>query len=162
MSSDDSEFDILPRKTKTEEAELDITPMIDIVFLLLAFFVMVSKMDPQVAVDLPVAKYGESVPEKNCVVFVVTPGDEPDTAKIYKGRSTADANLIQATEKIDIENEVTGYVEIQLSAEPQIQAILIKAEGEVRHGNIELVRRGISSSSLAETRQIYVAVDEKE
>lgn len=160
MSTADSEFDILPRKTKTEEAELDITPMIDIVFLLLAFFVMVSKMDPQVAVDLPTAKNGVSIPEKNCVVFVVTPGDQPDTAKIYKGRSTADANLIQATEKVDIENEVTAYVEMTLSAEPQIQAILIKAEGDVRHGDVELVRRGISASTLAETRQIYAAVDE--
>lgn len=162
MSSDDSEFDIRPRKTKTEEAELDITPMIDIVFLLLAFFVMVSKMDPQVAVDLPIAQYGESVPEKNCVVFVVTPGDQPGTAKIFKGRSTDEGNLIQGTEKIDIENEVTAYVEEQLSAEPQLQAVLIKAEGDVRHGNVELVRRGVSASSLAETRQIYVGVDEKD
>ena len=160
MSTDESEFDILPRKTKTEEAELDITPMIDIVFLLLAFFVMVSKMDPQVAVDLPEARAGVAIPEKNCVVFVVTPGDEPDTAKIYKGRSTEDSNLVQAVEKVDIENEVTAYVEERLSAEPQIQAILIKAEGEVRHGDVELVRRGISSSTLAENRQIYAAVDE--
>ena len=60
------------RKTKTEDAELDITPMIDITFLLLAFFVMVSKMDPTTAVDLPKAQYGFTVPEKNCVVFVVT------------------------------------------------------------------------------------------
>ena len=162
MNSDESEVDIQPRKTKTEEGELDITPMIDIVFLLLAFFVMVSKMDPQVAVALPVAQYGESIPEKNCVVFVVTPGDQPDTAKIYKGRSTDDSALIQGTEKIDIENEITGYVEERLSSEPQIQAVMIKAEGDVLHGNVELVRRGISASSLAETRQIYVAVDEKE
>ena len=45
----DEETGIAPRKTRTEEAELDITPMIDVTFLLLAFFVFVSKMDPTTA-----------------------------------------------------------------------------------------------------------------
>ena len=67
------------RKTIREDAELDITPMIDVVFLLLAFFVVVSKMDPTTAVDLPKAQYGFAVPEKNCVVFVVTQGATPTT-----------------------------------------------------------------------------------
>ena len=42
-----------PPKKKREESELDITPMIDITFLLLAFFVVVSKMDPTLAIPVP-------------------------------------------------------------------------------------------------------------
>ncbi len=35
------------KKKKAEEADLDITPMIDVTFLLLIFFMVASKMDPQ-------------------------------------------------------------------------------------------------------------------
>ena len=153
--------DIKPPKQKREDADLDITPMIDITFLLLAFFVVVSKMDPQTAVDLPKADYGDTVPEKNCVVFVVTVGDDPKMANIYKGRAKDDAALVQGEEEIDKEGEIADYVENQLSARPQVTAILIKAEGDVRTGAVETVRRGISGSDLAETRQIFVAVEEQ-
>ena len=54
----DTRVEVKPRREMGDD-ELDITPMIDIVFLLLAFFVVVSKMDPKPAVDLPIAKYGK-------------------------------------------------------------------------------------------------------
>ena len=57
--------DVLPRRKSDDETDLDITPMIDITFLLLAFFVMVSKMDPQLPVDLPPALNGQTIPDKN-------------------------------------------------------------------------------------------------
>ena len=54
------------RKRNPDDGELDITPMIDITFLLLAFFVVASKMDPQAAIELPKASYGVSVP---CLLY---------------------------------------------------------------------------------------------
>ncbi len=77
MSSQETN-DVLPRRKSDDEADLDITPMIDITFLLLAFFVMVSKMDPQLPVDLPQALNGDVIPEKNCVVLVVLKGAGDD------------------------------------------------------------------------------------
>ena len=46
-SMDDEEDDsfVMPRR-KRDDDEMDITPMIDITFLLLIFFVVASKMDP--------------------------------------------------------------------------------------------------------------------
>ena len=49
---------IFKRKRSLEEAEMDITPMIDCTFLLLIFFLVTSKMKPELAVDLPKAKHG--------------------------------------------------------------------------------------------------------
>ena len=150
-----------PPKKKREEADLDITPMIDITFLLLAFFVVVSKMDPTTAVALPQAKNGDTVPEKNCVVLIVTmdPSD-PKGALIYKGRSKEDKDLIQAVEPQDKESEIGGFIQDQLSLRPNAQGIMIKAEGEVKTGAIELVKRGIAGSELAASRQIFLAVEE--
>ena len=154
--------EIKPRKTKTEDAELDITPMIDITFLLLAFFVVVSKMDPTTAVDLPKAQYGFAVPEKNCVVFVVTQGATPEESLIFKGRGKEESSLIPAGDPIEQETAVADYIETELSARPEVSAILIKAEGNVKTKAVELVKRGISISELGRERQIYVGVEEEQ
>lgn len=148
------------RKPIREDAELDITPMIDIVFLLLAFFVVVTKMDPTTAVDLPKAQYGLAVPEKNCVVFVVTQGLTPQSAFIYKGRGKEDSARIPDGDPIEQETLIADYVEEQLSARPEVTAVLIKAESTVRTGAVELVKRGIAGSDLGREREMYVGVEE--
>jgi len=155
-----SEGEIRPRKARMEESELDITPMIDITFLLLAFFVVVSKMDPTTAVDLPRAQYGLSVPEKNCVVFVVTQGLTADDSFIFKGRGKEESAMIPDGDPIVREGAIADYVEQELSARPEVTAILIKAEANVKTKAVELVKRGISGSELGRERQIYVGVEE--
>ncbi len=157
--SDSGKGAIKPRKTKLEEAELDITPMIDITFLLLAFFVVVSKMDPTAAVEMPRADYGEAIAEKNCVVFVVVPGDG-DKFNIYKGKAIDDGQLVKEADPMEMEAEIAEYVENELSRKPEIKSIMIKAAGVVKTRIVELVRRGISRSELGKTRQMYVGVEE--
>ena len=151
--------DVLPRRKTEDEADLDITPMIDITFLLLAFFVMVSKMDPQMPVDLPASQNGETVPEKNCVVLVILKGEGDMDYTILKGRTKDDANRIQSDEPIEQEREIAEYVENTLSSNPKIQAVLIKAEGEVKTGAVETAKRGIAASELGRTRNLFVAVE---
>ena len=41
----------MPRKRRFDDAEMDITPMIDITFLLLIFFLVASKMDEGATLD---------------------------------------------------------------------------------------------------------------
>ena len=71
MSKTDTQLTLKKRKENPDDGELDITPMIDITFLLLAFFVVVSKMDPQQAVDLPSATVGEAVQDKDSVILII-------------------------------------------------------------------------------------------
>lgn len=159
MANKEEDFDIRKKQKRDEDADLDITPMIDITFLLLAFFVMVSKMDPQMAVKLPEAKFGSNIPEKNCVVLVVVPGDEPDEYRIYKGRSMDDADRVADGEATDQEAEIADYVENEFSKRPKLEAVLIKGEGEVSTGAIEIAKRGAGGSELARTRRLYVGVE---
>ena len=74
----------LARRRPLPETEMDITPMIDITFLLLIFFLVASKMDPNNAVALPKARYGTSVVEKNSVVILVSKGTS-DAALVARG-----------------------------------------------------------------------------
>ncbi len=158
MSSQETN-DVLPRRKSDDEADLDITPMIDITFLLLAFFVMVSKMDPQLPVDLPQALNGDVIPEKNCVVLVVLKGAGDDEYSIYKGLTKSGADKIVGDDPVEQEEQIAEYVEQTLSRNPVIQTILIKAEGEVTTGAVETVKRGVAGSELGLTRKLYVAVE---
>jgi len=158
MSSQETD-EVLPRRKPDEDADLDITPMIDITFLLLAFFVMVSKMDPQLPVNLPQALNGDVVPEKNCVVLVVLKGEGDDDYTIFKGRTKSGSDAVVGDNPIEQEEQIAQYVEDTLSRNPKIQAILIKAEGDVKTGAVETVKRGVAGSELGLTRRLYVAVE---
>ena len=159
--ADDDQSGIPKPKRQKEEAELDMTAMIDVTFLLLAFFVVVSKMDPQKTIDLPVASVTFNVPEKNCVVMVATADSETESFKVFKGSTMSEADVIPLQDPDLLEEEVGAYVEDQFSRNPTKEAVLIKAEGDVRTGLIEMIKRGINLSELAKNRKINVAVEEK-
>jgi biopolymer transport protein ExbD len=54
-------------KSKTEQCELDMTPMIDVVFQLIIFFVVTLKMTTEVNKDIELedGKHGVTITEKN-------------------------------------------------------------------------------------------------
>ena len=60
------------------------------------------------------------------------------------------------------EQNIGDYVENELSSYPTKTAILIKAEGQVKTGMVEMVKRGIAQSELAKTRTIYVGIEEEQ
>jgi biopolymer transport protein ExbD len=160
--SESSNIELPKRKRNPQDGELDITPMIDVTFLLLAFFVVVSRMDPQAAVDLPLASYGFSIPDKNCVTLVVTIDDAGEGFDCFLGRSMKADTRVPDGDPEDQETYIGDYVENELSRHPQKSAILIKAEGDVKYGAVELVKRGIAQSELAKTRKIHIGVNEEQ
>jgi biopolymer transport protein ExbD len=159
--ADEDQIEIRKGRRNKEDAELDMTAMIDVTFLLLAFFVVVSKMDPQKTVDLPIASVSFNVPEKNCVVLVATADSDTETFKLYKGSTMLEQDQISLQDPDLLEDEVGAYVEEQFSQHPTKEAVLIKGEGDVRTGLIEMVKRGINLSELARSRKIHIAVEEK-
>lgn len=160
--SNDTGVDLSPaRKLTVEDSEPDLTPMIDIVFLLLSFFVVGSKIDPQFALDLPFAVSGENISDRVSVAIVVKKKEgATGQFEVYKGASTDPSAMIQETDPLQIEQEIAEYVEVELSRHPDFQAVLIKAEGEVTTGVVQIVKRGVSMSEMAKTRRIFLAVKE--
>ncbi|QEG20635.1 ExbD/TolR family protein [Mariniblastus fucicola] len=156
---EESGLQLPKRKRNPDDGELDITPMIDITFLLLAFFVVASKMDPQAAIELPKASYGVSVPEKAAVTLLVTL-DEGGQYKIFKGKS--EDNPVAASDPEGIEDEIAQFVQNELGANPEKTSILIKAAGEVKTGTVEMVRRGVAGSEMAAERKVFVGVKEEQ
>ncbi|MFM7844919.1 MAG: ExbD/TolR family protein, partial [Planctomycetota bacterium] len=75
VDDDEDDGNVSLSKTKLEDAEMDIAPMIDCTFLLLIFFIVCSHIGQNASVDLPKAKYGVAVSAKYSVVLTVAVGE---------------------------------------------------------------------------------------
>ncbi|TWT98066.1 Biopolymer transport protein ExbD/TolR [Botrimarina colliarenosi] len=70
------------KRAASGEDDVDITPMIDITFLLLIFFLVTSTPDQESAVHLPEALHGEAVSQLESTVFTVSQ-EAGDVASVY-------------------------------------------------------------------------------
>ena len=136
---------VLPKRQRrmTDDDDLDITPMIDVTFLLLIYFMVVSQMDPGKQVDLPRADYGQSVASQNAIV--VTLSQRPDgELLVYRGDGKDD--LIVAADVEDQEQAVATYVQQVRAAMPTADRVFLKAEGRVRHREVNRISRVIGEA----------------
>lgn len=140
----------LSRRQHGIDDEMDITPMIDITFLLLIFFLVASKMDPNSAVALPKARHGTAVVEKNSVVILVSQGT-PEAPKVSRESGQPFSSDL-ATQ----EDEIRDYVEKGLASGKQY--VLIKAEKQIKQRHVSQVAKSIGLAP--EAQSLHVAVME--
>ncbi len=107
------------RKTTLEKGRLDIAPLIDVVLLLLIFFMLTSSFISQagIRIDLPRAAASEPQDKESLVVSITKEGElyvdeEPVTWETFEERL------------------VTG-----LALEPE-RVLVMKADQDVRHGKV--------------------------
>ncbi len=75
----------LARRPVDDSAEMDITPMIDITFLLLIFFLVASIPDPNTATDLAPARNGKGVSPQTATIITVGERGGPGPPLVYLG-----------------------------------------------------------------------------
>jgi len=153
--SDDMLQPLLRSKTY-DDSEMDITPMIDITFLLLIFFIVASKMDSAADVSLPKARYGMPVVEKSAVIVTLAAG-ENGKAVVYKGDGVNDANLVPSSDLEAQEEEIVAYVETVM-AEPGKDNVLIKAEKGIITREVDRIAKAATRPETVQ--QLYIAVME--
>ncbi|HTN77660.1 MAG TPA: biopolymer transporter ExbD [Pirellulaceae bacterium] len=151
--------DPIPRFHRARELgddEMDITPMIDITFLLLIFFLVASHMDSQASVDLPKARFGSTVGIKESVIITLDKNSD-GPARIFKGDNTDPANEFVAANLLAEEDQLVAYIEDQLATSvPPKQHVLIKAARGVKHRD---VARVVKAAGLVEkVQQLHLAV----
>lgn len=146
------EDDFLKPRAPSGDDEMDITPMIDITFLLLIFFIVSSKMNAEQAVDLPSARNGGVVAAKESVIILMKRGTG-DFAEVMKADGTA---FSQDEEQQNA--EIAEYVANGIDGGKK--HVIIRAEGAVRHGEVGRVSEAISES-MEEGEVINIAVMEQ-
>jgi biopolymer transport protein ExbD len=144
------------RRAQTDDAEMDITPMIDVTFLLLIFFLVCSTPDQQSSVDLPKARYGTGVDKKNSVVITVS--DEGiETAPVYLADGKIEAARL--SDNPEEQANLIARAVLRGREDENRENVLIKADRNVAHREIARV---IKAVSRVEGAKIYLAVLESE
>lgn len=135
-----------PRKP-LPAAELDITPMIDVTFLLLIFFMVTSTMQTAPDVDVPVARHGVGVETKSAAAINVRldPSTNPPSPYIE----------LKAGKRATID-DVRTFVEERVRRKQR--SFVVKAERRVPHGFVQQVTRAIVES---EGVNFFIAVSDE-
>ncbi len=132
---------VLTPRRSLGDSEMDITPMIDIVFLLLIFFLVASKMDEAATVKLPPARRGIDVARENAIVVIIKKNEAGDPVVARRDGSLFSSDLRQQ------ELEIGEYIDAGLTGSPPfdrpMEEIIVKAQGDVREGDVARVAEAI-------------------
>ena len=104
---DDDAQAVIPRRPMDDAVEMDITPMIDITFLLLIFFIVSSTMAESGLAELPEARYGAGIASHDCVVVTIMK-DGPHEARVFLGQEGTEIELVGGDQQqaLAIEREI--------------------------------------------------------
>ena len=144
---------LIPRGPVVESTHLDITPMIDITFLLLIFFLVASTPDIQVEAQLPEARHGVGVGERESTIFTIAQSGL-DTAPVYLGDGKIAGNELSndsAQQADEIESQVREEMDKGKGN------VLIKADRGVAHRD---VARVAAAASRVDGIRLHFAVTE--
>ena len=153
IAEDNDDFH-MPRK-KREDDEMDITPMIDITFLLLIFFVVCSKMDPTQMGKIPEAQNGIAISAKeSAVVFIEPSGKDKVILKRIDGTEFSTDEETQTTELIEYIAE-----ELKTTRGQEKNHVMIMGDREVTVGEVTRVQK-IIGDAFEDISSTYIAVKE--
>ena len=152
---EDAEDDFeLPRK-KREDDEMDITPMIDITFLLLIFFIVCSTMDPTKIGKIPEADNGLAISAKDSAVIFINPGPGDDVIlSQYDGTEFSTDEDAQASEIIEYITD-----EMEQSIGRSKRHVMLFGDGEVKVGQVTRIQK-IIGDAFQDLDSTYIAVKE--
>jgi biopolymer transport protein ExbD len=133
------------RERGSPPGDLDITPMIDVTFLLLIFFMVCSNMQSTPSLDLPPAAHTKGVKfGSSTVITVRAPTGSESSAWIQLGDGTGIEASLSELKQFLTEQQRSGT-----------ERVVVKAEGDVPHGFVDEIARTIKS---VEGLEIYLGV----
>ncbi|MBL7016539.1 MAG: biopolymer transporter ExbD [Kiritimatiellales bacterium] len=133
------------RRKDTEEIAIDMSPMIDMVFLLLIFFIVASaviKVEP-VPIEVPSAVYAK-VPEDETGRAMITLTEE---GSLYVG----------PTQRQVTQDELSEWLGLELEADEDIR-ILIRADRDVEYRDTEKIMEACAEAGASD--MIFAAFEE--
>ncbi|SRR5690554_109339 len=127
------------RIREEEEAELDMTPMLDIVFIMLIFFIVTTSFVKEAGIDVnrPEASQATTKPSANIFIAIRENGE------VWMDRRQVDVERVAANLE-------------RLLAEQPTDMVVIQADKDARHGVVVKVMDQIKEAGIA---QISIAAE---
>jgi biopolymer transport protein ExbD len=130
--------------------DLDITPMIDVTFLLLIFFMVTSTMQATQDSDVPVARHGVGVDTRvSTIVLVHNDGNGLNGQSVVEFKESGGATEVTL-------DELTARVRERFQG--GVKDVIIKADRNVPHGFVQEVTRAVTE---VEGIKFYIGIEEK-
>ena len=118
------------RIREDEEAMIDMTPMLDIVFIMLIFFIVTTSFVKEAGIEVNKPKAANQTKQKSANIFVAV----KDTGDIWLDKRRVDIELVGST----IE---------KLLAEQHTDVVIIQADKSAKHGDVVAVMDAIKEAS---------------
>ena len=108
------------RHSKVEEAQMDMTPMLDIVFIMLIFFIVTSSFVKESGIDVhrPQAQTTEPKPRAN--IFIGIAGND----KIWMQKKQVDPRTLRATIERAMAETPGGSIVIQADKDSKTETLI--------------------------------------
>ena len=151
---DDVDEPLFPRRRSHNEANFDITAMIDLVFMLNIFFLVTTVVTAQGEMDLPVVRHCiPTDPEESALITLVS--QNPNSVTVYLGDGPQGEGLKEREEQLQA---VRRSVEEGSRAGKKI--ILLKAERSVKLRDVKRIAAAATRDITG--MELRMAVIEKE
>jgi len=112
-----------------EEAEIDMTPMLDIVFIMLIFFIVTTSFVKEAGIEVNKPKATNQTKQKSANIFIAI----KDTGEIWMDKRRVDVERVGAT------------IEKMLAEQPT-DVIIIQADKDAKHGVVVKVMDAIKEA----------------
>ena len=114
-----------------EQEEINLTPMLDVVFITLIFFIVTASFVKEAGIDVNKPNGTQSVMPKNANIFIAVTEDE----KVWIDKREVDIDSVRANLE-------------RLMAEQPSDVIIIQADEEAEHGVVVEVMDQIKSAGI--------------
>ncbi|GLX83232.1 ExbD/TolR family protein [Thalassotalea eurytherma] len=119
------------RIREEEEAAIDMTPMLDIVFIMLIFFIVTTSFVKEAGIEVNKPVAVNQTKHKNANVFIAVNGD----GEVWLNKKQVDVERVAATLE-------------KLLAEQPTDIIFIQADKEAKHSNVVKVMDAIKEAGI--------------
>jgi biopolymer transport protein ExbD len=139
-----------------DDNEVDMTPMIDCIMLLLIFFMTTSKMNAQGAVPVPEARNGsEADPRKSIMISIFEPKSAGKEAEVVLGDGYPDDSQRPIAKNDD---EIRTYLKNARERDLKNQ-VVIKAEDRVPARDVHRISKIVGEF---DTMSLYLGIRNRE
>ncbi len=118
-------------RTEAEEASIDMTPMLDIVFIMLIFFIVTTSFVKEAGIEVNRPKAAQATKQKNANIFIAI---------------SKSGDIWMDKRQVDVER-VAANIERMLAEQPT-DTVIVQADKEALHGVVVKVMDQIKAAGI--------------
>jgi biopolymer transport protein ExbD len=141
---------LLPRRGAIGDSHFDVTPLVDLVFMMNIYFLVTSMTSLAADVDLPRATHVVPVDEEKSVTIVIVLGPDGKTPIVTLGQDDSKGKLTDPDEQVE-----RVKVAVQKGVRENKLDVVLRAERGVK---IRDVSRIAAAAGKVDGAKLYVAV----